>query len=210
MKKFLVLFVLFALPIVAYLFFASGVHNFGKLPVLNEKIAFLSAFSSVEGNPVKLKDKITILVFFGGQVEKMHGQAFNLNWVIYKDYHEFHDFQFVVLIKNGAQEKVQELTKEMAKTTNMSEWNFLFGSEEEIQNVFKSLKTNLKLNENFATNRVFIIDKNMALRGRNDDEGELLFGYDSSSVAELKDKMVDDVKVILAEYRLKLKKYDRE
>ena len=33
-----------------------------------------------------------------------------------------------------------------------------------------------------------------------------MFGYNSSSVAEINNKMVDDVKVILAEYRLALKK----
>jgi hypothetical protein len=45
------------------------------------------------------------------------------------------------------------------------------------------------------------------LRGRDDDEEEgTLYGYDTSSVAELNKKMTDDVKVILAEYRLALKK----
>ena len=38
MKKAFVLIVLFVLPIVAYLFFASGVNNFGKLPVLTENV----------------------------------------------------------------------------------------------------------------------------------------------------------------------------
>jgi hypothetical protein len=45
------------------------------------------------------------------------------------------------------------------------------------------------------------------LRGRDDDEDVgTLFGYNASSVAELNNKMTDDVKVILAEYRLALKK----
>jgi hypothetical protein len=56
---------------------------------------------------------------------------------------------------------------------------------------------------------VYIIDKEGNLRGRDDDEDNLngrMFGYNSSSVAEINNKMVDDVKVILAEYRLALKK----
>ncbi|HET8810172.1 MAG TPA: hypothetical protein VFM65_07905 [Flavobacteriaceae bacterium] len=211
MKKFLVLALLFALPLVAYLFFASGVHNFGKLPVLTEKIAPLDDFSDLNGNSVQFQDKITILGFFGSQVPEMHGHAFNLNWVIYKDYHEFYDFQFVILVEKGQEPQVKALKKEMAKTTDLDEWNFAFGSEMAINKVFQSLKTDLKLNVQNATERVFIIDKNMALRGRDDDEEEekVLFGYDTSSVAELKNKMVDDVKVILAEYRLKLKKYKK-
>lgn len=61
--------------------------------------------------------------------------------------------------------------------------------------------------EDAYTPYVFIIDKNLNLRGRDDDEdhGEL-YAYDSRSVAELNNKMDDDVKVILAEYRLALKK----
>ena len=209
MKKFIVLGLLFALPLVAYLFFASGVHNFGKLPVLTEKITDLGAFSKADGSSVQLQEKITVLGFFGDQISEMHGHAFNLNWVIYKDYHEFYDFQFVILVKDGNQKQVEELKKEMSQTTDMTDWNFVFGEEQAIQNTFKSLQTDLKLNAGSATERVFIIDKNMALRGRDDDDDKILYGYDTSSVAELKNKMVDDIKVILAEYRLELKKYNK-
>jgi len=34
-----------------------------------------------------------------------------------------------------------------------------------------------------------------------------MLGYNMESIADLNNKMVDDVKVILAEYRLELKKY---
>ena len=50
-----------------------------------------------------------------------------------------------------------------------------------------------------------IIDKKLSQRGRNDDNG-IKFGYDSRSVADINNFMVDDVKIILAEYRLALKK----
>jgi hypothetical protein len=46
------------------------------------------------------------------------------------------------------------------------------------------------------------------LRGRDkDDDGNELYGYDTGSIGVLNNKMNDDVKVILAEYRLELKKY---
>ena len=54
---------------------------------------------------------------------------------------------------------------------------------------------------------VFIIDKDRNLRGRDDDEDEgVKYGFKATSVAELNNKMEDDVKIILAEYRLALKK----
>ena len=51
------------------------------------------------------------------------------------------------------------------------------------------------------------------LRGRDDDEDEgIKYGFDTTSVADLNNKMEDDVKIILAEYRMALKKNnaDRE
>ena len=71
----------------------------------------------------------------------------------------------------------------------------------------KNLKTDLSLDENLATPYVFIIDKDRNLRGRTNDEDEgTKFGFNATSVAELNNKMEDDVKIILAEYRLALKK----
>ena len=42
----------------------------------------------------------------------------------------------------------------------------------------------------------------------NDKDSENLYGFDARSVAQINKKMIDDVKVILAEYRLALKIYN--
>ncbi|MDF0716872.1 hypothetical protein PY092_11980 [Muricauda sp. 334s03] len=203
MKKKIVLAALFILPVVVYLFFASGVNNFGRLPILTQKIAGIS-----EMDPsVQLKNKITILGFLGNNVEKMQGNAFNLNQKIYKRFGEFNDFQMIMVVPEGNEEQVEEMKTELGKLSNVDKWHFAFGSENEIKTFFESLKTNVDLDENLATPNVFIIDKDLSLRGRTDDEDEgVKYGFDTSSVAELNNKMVDDVKIILAEYRLALKK----
>ena len=60
-----------------------------------------------------------------------------------------------------------------------------------------------------ASPYVFIIDKDRNLRGRDDDKDlGVLYGFDSSVYSEVNNKMSDDVRVILAEYRLALKKYN--
>jgi len=65
------------------------------------------------------------------------------------------------------------------------------------------------LDENLSTPYVFIIDKDRNLRGRKDDEDDgVKYGFNTTSVAELNNKMEDDVKIILAEYRLALKNND--
>ena len=72
-----------------------------------------------------------------------------------------------------------------------------------------SLYSNLNLSQGKSSPYVFIIDKEVNLRGRDDDEDVgTLYGFNSQSVAEINNKMVDDVKVILAEYRRAWKKYN--
>lgn len=203
MKKTFVLVVLFVFPLVAYLFFASGVNNFGKLPVLTQNIPDVPTMEQ----EVTLNGKITILGFLGAKVEGMKGNAFNLNQKIYKRFGEFTDFQVVMVVPKGNEEQANILKEELGQLSNVDKWHFAFGEQEQIKSFFKDLKTNTDLDDDLSTPYVFIIDKDRNLRGREDDEDEgLKYGFDTSSVAELNNKMEDDVKIILAEYRLALKK----
>ena len=195
MKKTFVLVVLFVLPIVAYLFFASGVTNFGKLAQLTKDVQ------------VQFKGKITILGFLGSDVEGRKGNAFNLNQKIYKRFYEFGDFQFVMLISKDQESEVEALKTELATLADNDKWNFVYASDEQINSIFKSLKTDIELDAKYSTPYVFIVDKDLTLRGRSNDEDDgTKYGFNSNSVADLNNKMVDDVKIILAEYRLALKK----
>lgn len=207
MKKYLVLGVLFVLPILAYLFFASGVNNFGRLPVLHNSVTDIDGFVSLDGEEVTLDGHISILAFLGTHPELKKTNAFNLNQKIYKRFNGFQDFQFVVIMPEGTREKVIVLREELRTLADVGNWNFVFASPSELQSVYQSLNVPYVLGDDLGTDRVFIIDKSRSLRGRSEDEdyGEL-FGYDATSVAEINNKMVDDVKVLLAEYRLALKK----
>ncbi len=207
MKKTAVLVTLFILPIVAYLFFASGVTNFGKLPVLTESIGDLSDLDET----ISLKDKITVLGFLGNDIDQKKGNAFNLNQKIYKRFFEFNDLQFVMVVPKGNESKIAELKTELGHLVDIKKWYFIYAENPDIKRFFNGLKTDLTLNDDLATPYVFIIDKDMNLRGRTNDENEgNTFGFNTASVAELNNKMVDDVKIILAEYRMALKKNNAE
>ncbi len=201
-KKYIVLTILFILPLVAYLFFASGVNNFAKLPVLKENVLSISDYSKVD-----LNKKISILFFLGSNIEDRQGDALNMNQKIYKRFYDFEDFQFVVICPLESEQLADDLKNklEMGTNTDMRKWNFVFLDPNIIEEVFNSLNTNTNLDQYSGSPYVYIVDKNRSLRGRNDDDG-IKFGYDSRSVADINNFMVDDVKVILAEYRLALKK----
>ena len=208
-NKYFVLSILFFFPIVVYLFFASGVNNFAKLPILTIGISDVVDLPSLTGSKIELKNKITVLGFWGSDVTNKKVDGFNLNQKIYKRFYEFKDFQFVFVIDSSETKNINDFKKEIVVGlgSDLSNWRFLIANKKQTSNLFRTLKTDLNLSDSMAISTVFIIDKLKNLRGRDDDEDiGTLFGYNSSSVAEINNKMVDDVKVILAEYRLALKK----
>ena len=103
----------------------------------------------------------------------------------------------------GTEDLFKELLREMNRLTetNFQNWKFVSLSDEDLMSVFNSLETDINLDSNLGTSYVFIVDRNGNLRGRDDKEG-VKFGYDSRFVADINNNMVDDVKVILAEYRI--------
>ena len=208
-KKFVILGILFLLPIIAYLFFSSGINHFAKLPVLTKNVLEIDQFKTENGASKLLKDHITVLCFFGNNLELSKANAFNLAHKIYKKNYQFKNFQFVILTPDGSQSQVKLLKEELSEIENSENWNFVYSSPSEIERVFNSLGSNYSLDPNMASPYVFIIDKDRRLRGRDDDDDlGLLYGFNSSDYSEVNNKMSDDVRVILAEYRLALKKYN--
>lgn len=215
MKKKAVLIILFILPLVVYLFFATGVNSFIKLPTLTEKIADVNPnWKSLNGEKVTLNDKITILGFSGENIMKNRGNFFLLNQKIYNRNKEFKDFQIVFIAPDGTQDKVKSILERLDKLTDTKGYHFVFAKPEEIQSFFSTMKLVGQLNENFGSPNVYIIDKERNLRGRKgksvQGKPEYREGYNVQSSAELHNEMTDDLKIILAEYRLALKKNNRK
>ena len=207
LKKYLILGFLFFFPIFVYVFLSTGINNFAKLPVLTETVMDIE---NIEGNiaNVSFKNKISVVAFWGGDVNNKKSEALNLNQKIYKRFYEFQDFQFVLLHDKNDNKAIEDLKSDLVSGvgTDLKNWNFISTTQSNIKMIFDSFKTNIDLDNSFSTPYVFIVDRNLSLRGRDDDEDiGMLFGFNSQSVAEINNKMVDDVKIILAEYRLALK-----
>ena len=208
-KKFWVLFTIFFFPLALYLFLITGTNNFAQLPILTEKVNDVSHFISDDGTDISLDGKISIVCFLGEDIDRSKTNALNLNQKIYKRFNAFNDFQFLVILPKGKENEAQDLKEKIAFATDMGRFRFLFGTPQEIEDFFSSLKTNYTLDDRSYSKYAFIIDKNMHLRGRTDDEDSAngkLYGYSAETVAPIHNKMVDDVKVLVAEYRMALKK----
>ena len=142
------------------------------------------------------------------------GNFFLLNQKIYNRNKEFKDFQIVFIAPDGTQDKVKSILERLDKLTDTKSYHFVFAKPEEIQAFFNTMKLVGQLNENFGSPNVYIIDKERNLRGRKgksvQGKPEYREGYNVQSSAELHNEMTDDLKIILAEYRLALKKNNRK
>lgn len=216
MKKVFILFVLLALPIIIYIIFATAVHQFSYLPVLTENVKPLTNFTSLEeDDELTFDDTVTVLLYFGESIKDRRGNAYNLHEKIYKKNYIYKDFQFIVVAEDGTQNEAKELLDQLHDFTdiNVSKWKFAFGSLGDIQELFDSMQSNVELDKKHSTHLAFVVDKDGNLRGRkeNEEEGEeVLYGYDSKSIAALNNTLVDDINILLAEYRLKQSQEERD
>lgn len=211
-KKKIVLGVLFLLPIAIYMFFATGVNNFGKLPVLSQDVVSVLNFKDLNGAPVTLDNKITILGFFGDTPLQTKAYTYNLAHKIYKKNHEYKEFQFLILLPQSARNGAKILTNKISEIAPTTAWKYAFGTPQAIQEAFTSLNSGYSLDSSLASSFVFIIDKDAHLRGRNDDQDMpdgLVYGYNSADIGDINNRMSDDVKVVLAEYRKETKENSR-
>jgi hypothetical protein len=212
MKNKLVLILLFVLPIAIYLIFSTATHNSLFLPTISKANADIPAnWVGLNQEKISMKDKITVLGFVGNNVIENRGNFFNLNQKIYNKYKGFKDFQMVMVTTVGNEAKAKQIIEELAPITGeMTGWKFVFATPEEIQTFYDSYKLVGKLDTNFGTPDVIIVDKELNHRGRKGKnkkgQEEYKESYNTISAADLHNEMTDDVKIILREYRLALKK----
>jgi hypothetical protein len=212
MKNKLVLILLFVLPIAIYLLFSTATHNSLFLPTISKANAEIpSHWQGLNQEKISMKDKITVLGFVGTNVMENRGNFFNLNQKIYNKYKGFKDFQMVMVVPAGNETKAQQIIDELAPITGeMTGWKFVFAAPEEIQTFYDSYKLVGKLDTNLGSPDVIIVDKELNHRGRKGKnkkgKEEYKESYNTISAADLHNEMTDDVKIILREYRLALKK----
>ena len=212
MKKKLVLVSLFVLPIVAYLFFASGVYNFANLPLVTEKVEDVSRYVSQEYKvvqtaeiPLTLNNHITLVGYLGDGLMQNEGYTANLNLMIFKYFERYDDFQMVLFVNKGSEEVVEALKTELARIFDTSKMRFVVATKEQTAAHFKSLDTGLSMMSDGGHPNVFLIDKALSLRSGHEDKKANTYGYDFTQAVEM-GYLKDDIKILLAEYRLALKK----
>ncbi len=198
MKKFWVLFSLFVLPLVFYIFLSKGIYKYSNLPILTEQVL------NVESEQVTFYENLSVVCFLGSDINTAKASMFNLNQTIYKRYYQKPLFQVIAILPEGSEQDYKNSIEELSAFTDIVKWNFVYKPEQDIKNIFESFKTPFELNDKLFSEKAYIIDMELRLRGRKNDEDTVngkLYGYNMRSVSELKNKMKDDIDIIY--YQLK-------
>ena len=204
-KKALVLSALFLGPLIFYIFLSLGIYHHANLPILTKKV------ENVSGS-VSFQNHFSVVSFLGTDIDKNKGGLFNLNEVIYKRYRKSLYFQSVLIAPKGTEVQVESLKKKLKTYTDIENWKFVFMGEDEIKSLFKSFDSPYTIKQDLSSEYVFIIDRELRLRGRKDDEDTengRLYGYNMNSVNDLKNKMKKDIEIIYYQLKKSIEKEKR-
>lgn len=199
-QKRIVLFLLFVFPLICFLILSTGKNNFTKLDVISENVTDISEVNSTSA--VKFKDYVSVICFLGNSIQESQSGILSLNEKVYKTFLDYKKFQIIGVYAEGKEDEIEILKEKLDKFTNMQNWKFVALDEAETNKLYQSFSVKSPL-KNLSSSKAFIIDRTVNLRGRLDDEDEkdgLLYGYNLNSVAELNDKLKDDLKVLYYEY----------
>lgn len=210
MKKFWVLFSLFILPLVFYIFLSKGIYKYSNLPILTENVIDVKEFSSTKNS--SFANKLSVVCFLGSDINAAKASLFNLNQTVYKRYYQKPLFQIIAVLPEGTEVDYKEVISELSAFTDIKNWHFVYTNKENIHTLFNSFDTPFILNENLYSENAYIVDMELRLRGRKDDEdtkGGRLYGYNMRSVSTLKNKMKDDIDIIYYQLKKSFEKKNR-
>ncbi|MDN3494167.1 hypothetical protein [Winogradskyella bathintestinalis] len=212
-KRNVVLGILFFLPVAFLLMLYPAKHNYEPLNIVNNNVSDIANFTSDKSDSLLLKDHITVLGFLGKTPLNKSIAALNLKELVYDKFKGFKQFQIVIVVPEGTEAEITALKKEVNTYEDLKFWHYAFGTEGEIKMLYHSLKSSGQLATDLSTDNVFIIDKDLNQRGRIDgrDERQIeenkpafsVYEYNSIEVAEIKNMMSDDVRILFTEYRQK-------
>jgi len=214
-RKWIILGILFLLPVIFLLFLYPSTHNYNTLDIVNEDIKETDFLNFIDNRKTNFEGNITILNFLGDMpVENITG-TLNLKELVYDKFKGFKKFQIISIASLNSEKSLENVKKELLKSDELKYWFFATTTDEEINKIYSSLRSQKKLDSSNYTSQVFIIDKQRNQRGRIDDRDDDqieknidlfgLYSYNSIIVSEIKKKMNDDIRILFTEYRQKRK-----
>ncbi len=228
-KKYLILFAILFLPTILYLLFVygKGEQNFAHLPfvtytdvsgeVQNRKAPDWG-FVNQNGEIVTSNDldgKIYLVDFFfttcpsicpimTANMAKIHKR--------FAGFEDFHQVSFTVDPERDTPEVLLEYAQN--RMVDQEKWDFLTGDRDSLYSVAyhylsSAMEDSLAPGGFLHTEFFILVDKEGNLRSRDDEQGNVIGVYDGTSAPQTRE-LIDDIKVLIAEYNLELKKNEKQ
>ena len=225
-KKYLILFAILLLPTIVYLFFVKGEHNFAHLPfitytdengeVINREAPEFSFINqdSIRINNGDLEGKIYLVDFFFTSCPSIC-PIMTANLMKIQDRFSHYDEFMIVSHTVDPERDTPRVLKEYAEQRKIdtNKWHFLTGEKDSLYAVAydylsSAMEDSMAPGGFLHTEYFILVDKEGKLRSREDDNGNIIGVYDGTDAHQIRD-LIDDIKVLIAEYNLELKKNNK-
>lgn len=228
-KKFIILFAILFLPTILYLLFVygKGEQNFAHLPFVtytdvngetqNRRAPDFS-FVNQDGDTItndELNGKVYLVDFFFTSCPSICPIMTANMMKVQERFAHFEDFRsisFTVDPKRDTPAVLKEYAQQRLIKTD--KWHFLTGQQDSLYSVAykylsSAMEDSLAQGGFLHTEYFVLIDKEGFLRSRDDEHGNVIGVYDGTDAQHIRD-LIDDIKVLMAEYNLELKKNRKE
>ena len=112
-RKWVVLGILFLLPVIFLLFLYPSTNNYNTLDIVQENIHELDSLNFVDKNATTLDSNITILNFLGDDPENKLTSVLNLKELVYDKFKGFKKFQIVTISSKKSEIALKKVKKKI-------------------------------------------------------------------------------------------------
>ena len=135
-RKWIILGILFLLPVIFLLFLYPSTHNYNTLDIVNEDIKETDFLNFIDKRKTNFEGNITILNFLGDKpVENITG-TLNLKELVYDKFKGFKKFQIISIASLNSEKLLESVKKELLKSDELKYWFFATTSDEEINKIY--------------------------------------------------------------------------
>jgi protein SCO1/2 len=222
---FAILFLLLVLPPMVYFYVTRGFNTFIKLEVIGEEGHQIADFSFInQNNEVvvndSLKGNIYVANFFFTSCPTICPLMTKNMAYVQRKLSVYPNIKFlshtVDPLNDTPERMLTYIEKLKGKNVNISldNWDFVTGSKEDLYAIAQSYFVNVSADSlapgGFLHSEYFIlIDKEGRIRSGIDKQKNVVGVYDGTNDAQMKD-LVNDVKVLMAEYKRPTKEKENE
>ena len=222
-KKFnlvLILFLIFVLPPLVYFYTTRGYNTFSKLEIIGKEGHKIPDFSFVnQNNEIIVSDSLNGYIyitnfFFTSCPTICPVMTKNMAYVQKKlrFYPHIKFLSHTVDPSNDTPQRMLDYVNDLKSKNiniNLANWDFVTGNKKEIYDIASSYFVNVSSDSlapgGFLHSEYFvIIDKEGRVRSGIDKNKNVVGVYDGTNDAQMKD-LINDVKVLLAEYKRPVK-----